>query len=216
MVEKPCGVVVHHGAGIEEGTIEDELALSFKTEEERLLMQEYRYGIVHRLDKDTSGLMVIAKNPETCRFLINEFKAHRVDKVYTAIVKGMVEKHTGIIETGIKRSDKNRKKFTVCSIGDGKEAKSEYTVLRYFSTLATLVDVKIYTGRTHQIRVHMLSINHPVLGDVIYSRKDKNIPDFGLMLHAKYLEFNHPNGERLKFQSNLPERFKKTIEFLEK
>lgn len=213
VINKKCGMIVHHGAGVDSGTLEDELE-ALLSESKKIELKDYRYGIVHRLDKDTSGLMVIAKSAICAEFLIQQFKDHKVKKEYIAIVKGLVEKAEGEIETGIKRSEKNRKKFAPCSQDEGKYAHSYYKVLQYYDTRASKVSVNITTGRTHQIRVHMTYINHPVLGDNVYGRKSKNIPDFGLMLHAKSLSFNTPDCKELSFLTQEPERFLKMEDFL--
>lgn len=173
-----------------------------------------RPGIVHRLDKDTSGVMVIARNREAHASLSRQFKEHTTDKYYIAIVKGRMETRRGRIVTGIKRDPEDRKRFSTCPVDEGRRAETHYLVLRQYAGYA-LVRIRILTGRTHQIRVHMQSIGHSVLGDPIYARKDGSYPDVTLMLHALQLQFNHPaTGRRMRFCAPMPQRFKDVLRTL--
>ena len=204
VINKQQGVTIHHGNAINHGTIEDSLFFRIRKEDLEE-MSKYRYGIVHRLDKDTSGLFVVAKTPYSAEYLITEFKKRRVYKKYIALAEGFVAKGSDTIETGIKRSEKNRTKYEVCDITEGKIAISEYEVQEYYSKLATFLSIVIKTGRTHQIRVHLRHMGNPVIGDSVYSKnKYKN---FTLMLHAKTIGFNHPEKGYMEFDSEIPKRF---------
>ena len=162
-----------------------------------------RPGIVHRLDKDTSGTLVIARTPSSYRSLSAQFKGHTTTKTYIALAKGNFSRLEGSIQTNIKRDSRNRKRFVSCSGEEGRTALTHYRVLRQFPSYA-LVRINIHTGRTHQIRVHLTSLGHPVIGDVIYGKEDGT----SLMLHALELGFNHPiTHKRLTFRSPLPPRF---------
>lgn len=173
-----------------------------------------RPGIVHRLDKDTSGTMVVALNKDSYYDLVNQFRERTTKKSYIAIVKGHFKKRRGRIYTNIKRDPKDRKKFTTCDSDEGRTADTTYVVLKQYTGFA-LLRVNIHTGRTHQIRVHMSSINHPVLGDPIYSNSAKKFKNATLMLHAIKLEFEHPTTkEHMKFTSPMPQRFKKVLRAL--
>ncbi len=173
-----------------------------------------RPGIVHRLDKDTSGVMVVARNREAHASLSRQFKEHTTDKYYIAIVKGRMPARRGRIVTGLRRDPENRKCFTTCPVDEGRKAETHYLVLRQYAGYA-LVRIRILTGRTHQIRVHLQSIGHPVLGDPMYSRKDASYPDATLMLHALQLYFDHPSsGVRMRFCAPMPRRFKDVLRTL--
>lgn len=211
VIDKRAGMVVHPGAGNYENTLVNALLFrygeDFQTlddEEENLL----RPGIVHRLDKDTSGVLVVAKTARSHRNLASQFASHSNEKIYIAICKGVFLKKRGRLDNYLKRSDVNRKQY--CVSDDGKRAITNYVVLRQFENCA-LVRLKIETGRTHQIRVHMASIGHPVLGDELYGRKDKFYD--GLMcLHSFMLKIDHPEtNNRMCFRSPMPERIKNVV-----
>ena len=199
VVVKPCGMVVHPAAGNDDGTLVN--ALLYHLDSLSGIGGEMRPGIVHRLDKDTSGLMLVAKDDKTHAALSSQLAARQMEKHYRAIVYGKMKEPSGEIEKPIGRSKTDRKKMAVDE--DGRWAKTEWKVLREYSD-RTLLDVHIITGRTHQIRVHMASIGHPVLGDVLYGHK--RMPNAErLMLHAYSLEFTHPEtGERMKFIAPCP------------
>ena len=204
VINKPQGIAVHHGNGHFSGTVEDALFCVLnkdRTDE----MSEFRYGIVHRLDMDTSGLMVIAKTSQAAKHLIGEFKTRRVFKEYVALAEGHVAESEGSITTGIRRSERNRLKFETCEQDKGKIAITEYRVLKYYEDKATLLSLILKTGRTHQIRVHLKSIGNPIIGDVLYGKPRND--GITLMLHAKRLGFYHPSGEYMEFDSEVPERF---------
>ena len=172
-----------------------------------------RPGIVHRLDKDTSGLILIAKNDASHASLSEQFKARTMEKHYRAIAHGSFSKDEGMIDAPIGRHPIDRKKMAV--VPNGKPSRTAWRVLEHLSGAAYL-DVHLLTGRTHQIRVHMLSIGHPLLGDQIYAPKLKTpvrIPR--LMLHAYSLAFTHPTtGERMRFCAPLPAAFEETLQKL--
>lgn len=201
IIRKPQGLVVHPGAGNKTGTLVNGLLYRFKT---LSTVDPERPGIVHRLDKDTSGLMIIAKTDEFHEKIVELFKNREIEKKYLAIVHGNLY-DSGIIETNISRNEKNRLKMAATN-DDGKYAKTIYKPLKNFPGY-TLLDVEIFTGRTHQIRVHMAHINHPVVGDQLYGRKDKfNIK--AQLLQAYYLKFIHPiTNQLIEVEDEVPERF---------
>ena len=199
VVVKPCGMVVHPAAGNDDGTLVN--ALLFHLDSLSGIGGEMRPGIVHRLDKDTSGLMLVAKDDATHAALSQQLSDRQMEKHYRAIVFGRMKEPEGVIEKPIGRSKTDRKKMAVDE--NGRWAKTEWKVLKEYPD-RTLLDVHIITGRTHQIRVHMASIGHPVLGDPLYGHK--RMPDAPrLMLHAYSLEFTHPQtGERMRFAAPCP------------
>ncbi len=202
VVVKPCGMVVHPAAGNEDGTLVN--ALLHHLDSLGGIGGELRPGIVHRLDKDTSGLLLVAKNDAAQVALSGQLSARQMEKHYRALVEGSIREDAGRIEAAIARSKKDRKKMAVDD--EGREAITEWRVLER-GRAATLLDVHILTGRTHQIRVHMRHIGHPVCGDPIYgASKGAKVPR--LMLHAYSLTFTHPRtGERLTFTAELPPEF---------
>jgi 23S rRNA pseudouridine1911/1915/1917 synthase len=172
-----------------------------------------RYGVVHRLDKDTSGILLVAKSTEALIFLQKEFINRRVEKKYIALAEGEIKEEFGEIKTLIARSKKDFRKQVVSS--NGREAITEFRVLERFKNY-TLLEVQIKTGRRHQIRCHLSYLKHPIAGDKMYSFKNSKIPE-GLkrqFLHASYLKIKTPNGKTKEFQSNLPEELKKVLENL--
>ena len=213
VINKEQGMVVHPGAGVHNGTVANALLALYG--DDFSSSDDERPGIVHRLDKDTSGVMVIAKNPSSLAALQKQFAEHSTEKHYRAIAKGRLSPPHGFIETGIERDPKDRKKYrAVDDTSRGRYAKTEYTVLNDLDGYS-LLDIRIYTGRTHQIRVHMKYIGHPILGDPIYGVKDPRFSDATLMLHAYSLELDHPvSGERMHFEAPLPERFSRIIDRL--
>lgn len=204
VVIKPCGMVVHPAAGNEDGTLVN--ALLHHLDSLGGIGGELRPGIVHRLDKDTSGLLLVAKNDASQLALSEQLSGRTMEKHYRALVEGNLKDDAGRIEAAIARSKKDRKKMAVDE--EGREAITEWTVLERGRGV-TLLDVHILTGRTHQIRVHMRHIGHPVCGDPIYgSSKGAKVPR--LMLHAYSLTFTHPrSGERMTFTAELPEEFRR-------
>ena len=212
VVNKPTGMVVHPGAGNKKSTLVHALlgrqgALS----DVGGLM---RPGIVHRLDKGTSGILVVAKHNQAHRLLQAQFSSRNLSKTYIALVQGRVEFQQGHILEPIGRHPKIKTKMAVRRAeGQGREAESLYRVLKRFA-YATLLEVKILTGRTHQIRVHMAHLGYPVVGDEMYGKKNEGQR---LALHASKIEFTHPkSGKIVQFTSELPDDFKKMIEENEK
>lgn len=198
-VNKPAGIVVHPAHGNLEHTLVN--ALLFHTRQLSDINGPIRPGIVHRLDKDTSGVLVVAKNDKTHASLGNQFKRHTIDRVYFAIVKGVVQHDEGICEEPVGRAFVNRQKIVIKPSG-GKDAKTLFRVEKRFPK-ATLLRIMPQTGRTHQIRVHMAHLNHPVLGDTLYGVPSPWIKRQAL--HAAKLAVTHPKThQRLVFESPLP------------
>ena len=206
VVVKPRGMVVHPAAGHPDGTLVN--ALLFSLDSLGGIGGELRPGIVHRLDKDTSGLLLVAKNDETQAALSDMLKERRIEKHYLALAEGNFREAEGRIEAAIARSKKDRKKMAVDP--EGREAVTEWKVVAEGRGCA-LLDVHILTGRTHQIRVHLRSIQHPVCGDPLYGyEKGVRVPC--LMLHARSLRLNHPRtGAEMEFTAPLPEDFRKGL-----
>jgi 23S rRNA pseudouridine1911/1915/1917 synthase len=202
VIDKPSGLVVHPGAGNTEHTLCH--ALLAHTTHLSSINQD-RPGIVHRLDKDTSGVMVVAKNNAAHLALTMLFKTHDIERRYIALVEGVLEFEEGVIDVPIKRHTMDRRKMAVSWTDEAREAQTRYKVLKRFSDY-TAVELFPQTGRTHQLRVHLHYLGHPVLGDPIYGRK-KNFSR--LALHAKDLGFAHPTiGKFVKFSSPLPEELR--------
>ena len=203
VVNKPAGLVVHPGAGNPDGTLVN--ALMGRLSSLSGIGGELRPGIVHRLDKDTSGLILIAKDDETHQALSAQLANREMEKHYRAVVEGRFREDAGRVEAPIGRSAKDRKKMAIRP--DGRYALTEWKVLRPDFRHGTLLDVHILTGRTHQIRVHLKSVGHPVCGDELYgNQRGVKVPC--LMLHAYSLSFEHPRTkEKMIFQAPLPDDF---------
>ena len=213
VVNKEKGMVVHPGNGNTEGTLVNAILNHCKGSLSGI-GGEIRPGIVHRIDKDTSGLLIVAKNDKAHIDLSNQIKNHEVTKIYTALVKGNIEEDEATIDMPIARSQNDRKKMAVRK--DGKEAVSHLKVEKRYGKY-TLIKVKIDTGRTHQIRVHMAEIKHPVVGDEVYSNGKNDFNVHGQMLHSTILEFKHPTtGEMMHLEAPLPEYFKDVLNKLDK
>lgn len=209
VVNKPCGMVVHPAPGNETGTLVN--ALLYAMDDLSGIGGVKRPGIVHRLDKDTSGLLMIAKNDQAHESLSGQLRERTMDKRYLAVVEGEMKEPSGRIEQPVARSKKDRKKMAIDP--EGRYALTEWTLKENLRG-AALLEVHILTGRTHQIRVHMQSIHHPVAGDPIYGAKN-GVKAPRLMLHAWRLSFTHPRtGERLSFCAEPPETFARTVEKL--
>ena len=203
LVHKPCGMVVHPAPGHEDGTLVN--ALLYRLDSLGSIGGEERPGILHRLDKDTSGLLLIAKTDAAQLSLSAQLAARTMEKHYRALVSGAMAQEHGFIDQPIARSKKDRQRMAIDP--QGRSAQTEWTKLAE-GRGCTLLDVHILTGRTHQIRVHMLSIGHPVLGDPIYG-SGRALPMPRLMLHAYSLAFDHPvTGERMTFTAPVPEAFR--------
>ena len=204
IINKYSGMVVHPAHGHYSGTLVN--AILFQIKDLSGINGEMRPGIVHRLDKDTSGLIIVAKNDKAHTKLTEMFKNKEIRKTYLAIVKGKVSKETGRIETNIGRDEKDRKKMSVSR--DEKKGKLAITTYKVIDSNErySLLDVNIETGRTHQIRVHMKHIGYPILGDIAYGRPDNKI--MRQMLHAYKLEFKHPiTSEEMVLEAQLPKDF---------
>lgn len=211
VVNKAAGMVVHPAHGNPSHTLVN--ALLYHIRSLAQIGSPLRPGIVHRLDKDTSGLLVVAKNDEAHSFLARQFKEHRVDRTYDALVRRVVQHDEGEIDAPVGRAFLNRKKVIVRPSG-GKSAVTYYHVKRRFKE-ASWLEVKPRTGRTHQIRVHLAHLGHPVLGDPLYGVKAMGIDRPAL--HASQLGFVHPRTrESLNFSSSLPEDIRALIQLLEK
>ncbi|MFV0559546.1 MAG: RluA family pseudouridine synthase [Enterococcus sp.] len=209
VVNKPQGMVVHPSAGHSHGTLVN--ALLYHIKDLSTINDVVRPGIVHRIDKDTSGLLMIAKNDKAHESLAKQLKDKTSLRKYVALVHGEIPHDRGVIDAPIGRSKVNRK--TQAVIEGGKSAVTHFEVLKRYEGF-TLVELKLETGRTHQIRVHMQYIGYPLAGDPVYGPK-RTLPGNGQFLHAKLLGFTHPRtGEQMVFEAPLPEVFEKTLEKL--
>ncbi|NBA61121.1 RluA family pseudouridine synthase [Enterococcus mundtii] len=211
VVNKPQGMVVHPSAGHARGTLVN--ALMYHMKNLSSINGVIRPGIVHRIDKDTSGLLMIAKNDQAHEALAQQLKDKTSLRKYIALVHGVIPHEKGTINAPIGRSKVDRKIQAIRE--DGKPAVTHFTVLERFENF-TLVELQLETGRTHQIRVHMKYIGYPLAGDPVYGPK-KTLKGNGQFLHAKLLGFTHPQtNERMTFEAPLPEVFEKTLEKLRK
>ena len=212
VIDKPQGLVVHPGAGNPSGTLAN--ALLFRRLSRAAAAGEgLRPGIVHRLDKDTSGVIIAAYDEETLAFLADQFKSRRTRKTYLAIVQGAPKEDSGTVSTLLGRDPRDRKRFAVVDRG-GKPALTRYKVLERYRGYA-LVALRPKTGRTHQLRVHLKHLGCPILGDPVYARPDRNFPRATLMLHAFRLKIVLPGErERRSFTAPVPERFRALIRTL--
>ncbi|MDD5006110.1 MAG: RluA family pseudouridine synthase [Candidatus Omnitrophica bacterium] len=205
VVNKPAGMVVHPGAGNAESTLVNALLHHTK---ELSDINPQRPGIVHRLDKETSGIMVVAKNNFTHLELVKQFKTHSINRRYIALVKGKVEFKEGIIDLSISRHPFKRKEMAVSFSPQAKKAQTFYRIIKRFEDF-TLLELIPKTGRTHQLRVHLAYLKHPILGDTKYGNKSE-FPR--LALHAKDLGFYHPQKKQfLEFTSSLPSQMSSAI-----
>ncbi|MBZ0290567.1 MAG: RluA family pseudouridine synthase [Anaerolineae bacterium] len=213
VIDKPAGMTVHPGVGNETGTLVSAM-LARWPEIAKMNTNEKRAGIVHRLDKDTSGLVVIAKNDVSRRRLMAQFQARTVEKTYIALLEKIPPTQVGRIEAPIARDPNQRKRMAV--VRGGKPAITEYKVVESdFSGEQALVRVNLLTGRTHQIRVHMAFIGAPIVGDVVYGFRKQRVKLKRHFLHAAELSFDHPRtGERLHFESPLPSGLTNVLEKL--
>ena len=210
IVNKPKNMVVHPAPGNYEGTLVN--ALLYHCTDLSGINGIIRPGIVHRIDKDTSGILVIAKNDLAHNDLAAQFKEHSIKREYYALVEGRIKKDGGTIDAPIGRHVNNRLKFAVSD--GGKRAVTHYKVLDVFNS-CTLVKCTLETGRTHQIRVHMAFIGHPLVGDTVYGLKKQKITNNGQVLHAKTLGFIHPTKkEYIEFNSDLPKEYKEILKKL--
>jgi 23S rRNA pseudouridine1911/1915/1917 synthase len=203
VINKPARMVVHPSAGHQSGTLVN--AILAHSPDIEGIGGEKRPGVVHRLDKDTSGVILIAKNDRTHNFLQDQFSSRKVRKVYLALVDGIPKSSSGIIETSIGRSKRDRKKMAVFPEGQAREAVTEFNIINSFDKHA-LLEVRPITGRTHQIRVHLAFIGTPIVGDRVYGRKKPSLRLGRQFLHASEIQISLPDGIGLEtFQAPLPE-----------
>ncbi|QZY57489.1 RluA family pseudouridine synthase [Crassaminicella profunda] len=212
VVNKPQGMVVHPAPGNYHGTLVN--ALMYHCKNLSSINGVIRPGIVHRIDKDTSGLLMVAKNDQAHKGLAEQLKEHSINRRYIALVHGNIKEEKGTICAPIGRNPVDRLKMAVVD-RNGKDATTHFTVLKRFKEY-TLIEAKLETGRTHQIRVHMTYIKHPLVGDPIYGPKKQKFRLDGQLLHAKVIGFVHPiRDEYMEFQADLPDYFKNIIKILD-
>lgn len=208
IVNKESGMVVHPAPGNYSGTLVNALMGKFNLSNDKI-----RPGIVHRIDKDTSGLLVVAKDDKTHELLGDMIKNKDVERIYVALVDGVIKHETGTIDAPIGRDPNNRQKMKVTD-ENGKEAKTHFRVLKRFKD-KTLIECKLETGRTHQIRVHMNYIGFPICNDPVYGKGKKTTP-FGQMLHSKSIRFTHPITKKdIYFETDVPDEFKEYLKNIE-
>ena len=213
IINKPAGMVVHPSPGHHSNTLVN--AIMYHIKDLSGINGVFRPGIVHRIDMDTSGLIAIAKNDEAHKFLAEQLKDHSMARTYIALVKGVLESKRGIIKTLLARDKKNRLKQAVVN-DNGKDAVTEFEVIRQINDRYSLVKCNLQTGRTHQIRVHMNFIKHPIINDPLYGENNKISYQTGQLLHAYELKLVHPvSKELMTFKADLPEHFNKAIELIE-
>ena len=209
VINKPSGMVVHPALGNYKDTLVN--ALLYHCKDLSGINGKIRAGIVHRIDKDTSGLLVACKNDLAHKNLSEQFMEHKVNKIYYCLVNGVIPHNMGLIDAPIGRDPQSRQQMAV--VENGKEARTHFKVLERFEK-NTLVEVKLETGRTHQIRVHMKYIGYPLVGDPVYGVR-KVVGENGQFLHAKKLEFYHPRtNEFMSFETELPDDFTQLIKEL--
>lgn len=217
IINKPQGMVVHPAHGNYSGTVVNALLEHCKN------LSDYnsltgingvmRPGIVHRIDKDTSGIIVVAKTNEAHLSLSEQLKKHTITRKYAALLEGRLKNDSGRIETLIGRNPKDRKQMAVVT-SNGKKAITRYKVLERFEN-NTLIEAELETGRTHQIRVHMAALGHPVVGDTVYGYKKQRFDTKGQLLHARVLGFIHPTSkEYVEFEAPIPDYFEKILKVL--
>ncbi|KEH97176.1 RluA family pseudouridine synthase [Clostridium botulinum] len=212
VINKSQGMVVHPATSNYSGTLVN--ALLYHCDTLSTLNDDTRPGIVHRIDKDTSGVLVIAKNNKAHEILAEQLKEHSMKREYIAVVEGIVKEENGLVDEPLGRNPKDRIKMAV--VEGGKNAVTHYEVLKRFKK-NTLVKCILETGRTHQIRVHMSYIGHPLVGDPMYGFKKQRFKLNGQMLHAKKLGFIHPTTEKyIEFESDLPQYYKEILLKLDK
>ena len=211
VVNKPKDMVVHPAVGNWTGTLVNAMLGKHELSDEN---GEFRPGIVHRLDKNTTGVMVVAKNNNSHNVLSKQIQEHNFKKIYVALVKGVIPENEAIIEMPIGRHPTDRKKMAV--VKNGKEAITKFKVLKRFEKGYTLLEIDLKTGRTHQIRVHMSHIGYPIVGDDVYSSGKNEFGVTSQMLHAQKIKLEHPTKkEQVEFEAPLPEYFTNVIKSLE-
>lgn len=213
VINKPKGMVVHPAPGVYTGTLVNGLLYHCKNLSG--INGVIRPGIVHRIDKDTTGIIVVAKNDAAHAFLSEQFKEHSIKREYYALVEGRFTKTEGTIDKPLGRHKRDRIKMAI--VPDGKRAVTHYEVLEQYDNGTSLVKCSLETGRTHQIRVHMASISHPLVGDTVYGLKKQRYKLEGQVLHAKTLGFIHPvTKEYMEFDSELPSYYEEILKNLRK
>ena len=212
IINKEKGMVVHPGNGNPDGTLANAI-MARCNDSLSGIGGEIRPGIVHRIDKDTSGIIIVAKNDKAHLNISEQIKEHKTTKTYLALVRGRVKENEATIDMPIGRSKKDRKKMAVDK--DGKKAVTHFKVLKRYSD-CTLLEVVIETGRTHQIRVHLSEIGYPIIGDYTYSNGKNRFDVEGQMLHAYKIKFKHPTtNEEVEYTAELPKYFKDILEKLD-
>lgn len=210
VIDKPAGLTVHPSPGHDSGTLANAILGHLGRTPEG--SEWWRPGIVHRLDKDTSGLIIVAKTTAAHANLSAQFKSREVAKTYTTLVKGIIKPEEGSIEAAIGRDTRDRKRMAVVTSGRGREAKTNYRVIKYIGEYS-LLEIKPETGRTHQIRVHLAAIGFPVAGDPVYGSKSPRL--HRQFLHASRLCFRLPSsGQTMEFESELPDDLKRELKAL--
>lgn len=213
VINKPIGLVTHPGAGNKEHTLAN--ALKFYSDSLSSLNGDFRPGIVHRLDKDTAGLLVVAKTDASHAFLSEQLKDHTLGRHYYALVLGEIDENNGTIIAPIGRDKNNRLKMAV-DLNYGKEAITHFKVIERYQGF-TLVECELETGRTHQIRVHFNYIHHPIIGDLVYGKNNRNLYNKGQLLFAYYISFIHPKTKKvMNFKVPLPKYFQDVLDSLKK
>ncbi len=212
IINKPQGMTVHAGNGTHGSTLVN--ALLYHLDSLSGINGVIRPGIVHRIDKDTSGLLVVAKNDAAHLSLSKQIKDKTCHRIYLALLEGVVKQNDGVIDTFIGRSDKNR---TMMAVKDsGRRAVTHFKVLKRYKEF-TFAEFKLETGRTHQIRVHCKYIGHPIVGDPVYGYEKQKFKLNGQLLHAWKLELTHPStGERMTFEAPIPDYFQAVLQKLDK
>lgn len=209
VINKPQGLVVHPAAGNYDNTLVN--GLLYTIDNLSGINGEIRPGIVHRIDKDTSGLLLVAKNDKAHVELSKQIQNKTCKRHYMALLQGVLKKDSGVITTNIARDKKNRLKMAVCAENEGKYAETHFNVITRFNNY-TLVEFELKTGRTHQIRVHANYINHPVVGDALYNPTKNKFNLNGQLLHAYKLSFVHPtSGKETVFEIKLPTYFEQVL-----
>ncbi|AKX33919.1 ribosomal large subunit pseudouridylate synthase D [Spiroplasma litorale] len=212
IIDKPNGLVVHPAPGNLSGTLVN--GLLYRIKDLSSINGFFRPGIVHRIDKFTTGLLIVAKTDLAHKNLVKMLSENKIYKEYIALVHGVIDSNSGLIDAPIGRHRTDRKKMAVTEI-NSKRAITKFSVIKRFQK-NTLICCNIETGRTHQIRVHLSYINHPVVGDPLYAYKDDKKIDFGQYLHSHKLIFNHPiTNKKIEFVSDIPEEFNVRINMIE-
>jgi 23S rRNA pseudouridine1911/1915/1917 synthase len=210
VIDKPLGIVTHPGPGHENDTLVNAILKKINFNKK---LFNLRPGIVHRLDKDTSGILIVAKNENSYNFLVNQFKEKKAVKKYWALVYGHLVPEKGIIQAPISRSISNRQKMAVSLPGEGREALTQYKVIKYLENL-TFLEARLMTGRTHQLRVHFSAIGYPIVGDKVYGNSRSKKLFSHQFLHAFYLKIKLPSGKIKEFNSSLPKDLQELLEKL--